>query len=86
MKVSCDPDPFLNTLNYDVEFSCDEIKEHSVNVIAKNIHSQVDEELRNIKMLDSVVCCRKDRNTVDKANMLLCTKSWQKCLRHTTSG
>ena len=39
---SCDPTPFLNTLTYDVDFSDGKFKECSANVIAENMHSQVD--------------------------------------------
>ena len=83
---SNDPNSFLNTLTYDVEFSDGEIKERSSNVTAENMHSQADEDSQNMKTLDSVANCRKERNTVDKAGMCLSTKNGKKCLRHTPSG
>ena len=36
---SYDPNLFLNTLTYDVEFSDGEIKEYSANMIVENMHS-----------------------------------------------
>ena len=36
---SYDPNPFLNALTYDVEFSDGEIKDYSANAIVENIHS-----------------------------------------------
>ena len=39
---SYNPNPFLNTLIYDVEFSDGNIKEYSANVIVENIYLQVD--------------------------------------------
>ena len=56
---SCDPNTFLNTLTYDVEFSNGEIKEYLANVIAENVCSQVDEDDNNIKILCSIVDHRK---------------------------
>ena len=72
---SYDLNPFLSTLKYDVEFSDGEIKEHSANVIAEKTHSQVDEDGRNIKILDSIVDYGKDRNSVDKTDTRLLAKS-----------
>ena len=86
LTVSHDPNPFLNTLTYDVDFSDGEIKEHSANVIAENMCSQVDEDGCNIQKLDSIVDHSKDINVVDKSDMRLHTKSGQQHLRHTASG
>ena len=65
----------------DVEFSDGEIKEHSANVIAENMHSQVDEDGCNTQILDYIVDYRKDRNAVDKHGIHLRTKSGQQNLR-----
>ena len=46
--ASCDPNIFLYTFTYDFEFFDGEIKENSADVIAENIHSQVDEDGCNI--------------------------------------
>ena len=83
---SHDPNPFLNTLTYDVEFSDGDIKEYSANVIAENMYSQVDENGCNTQMFDSIVDYRKDSNAVDKSDTRLRTKSGQQFLHHTTSS
>ena len=70
-----DPNPFLNDLIYDVDFSDGKTKEHSDNVIAENIHSQADENGRNTKILDSIFDHRKCSDAIDKADMRLRTKS-----------
>ena len=83
---SHDANLFLNTLTYDVEFSDDDVKEHSADVIAENMCSQVDEDGCNDQILDSIVDHRKCRSVVDKSAMRICTKSGQKRLRRKTSG
>ena len=71
-------------MNYDVDFSDGEIKECSANVIAENIHSQLNEDGRNIQILDSILDHRKDSN-FDKTDVRLRTKSGQQRLRSATS-
>ena len=83
---SCDPNPLLNILTYDVKFSDGEVKECSANVIVENMHSQVDEDGCNAQILDYIVDYRKDSNAVDKSDVRLRTKSGQQRFRHTTSG
>ena len=83
---SYDPNPFLNTLTYDVEFPDGEIKEYSANVIAENMYAQVDDEGHSVQILDSIVDYRKDSSAVEKADMYVHTKSGQRRLRQTTSG
>ena len=72
---SYDPNHFLNTLTHDVEFSDGKIKEHSANIIAENMCSQVDEDGCNTQILDSIVDYRNDSNVFDKDDMCLRTKS-----------
>ena len=55
MTRSHDPNPFLNTLTFDIDFSDGNVKEHSDNVIAENLHSQADEDGHNTQILDSIV-------------------------------
>ena len=74
---SCDSNLFLNTLTYDVEFSDGEIKECLANVLTDNMHAQADKDGHSIQILDAIVDYRKDSNAVDKAYMLLRTKSGQ---------
>ena len=83
---SYDPNPFLNTLTYDVEFPDGEIKEYSANVIAENMYAQVDDEGHSVQILDAIVDYRKDSSAVEKTDMYVHTKSGQRRLRQTTSG
>ena len=86
VTVSCDPNLFLNTLTYDVEFSDGEIKQCLANVKDEKRHSQVDEDGWNNHILDSIVDYKKDSNAVYKTDARLCTKSGKQCLHHTTSS
>ena len=83
---SHEPNPLLNILTYDVDFSDGEIKEHSANVIAENMNSQVDEDGRNVQILDSIFDYRKDRNLFHKTDERLRTKRETQSLLRTTSG
>ena len=46
------PNPFLNALTFDVDFSNGKIKEFSDNVVAENIFSKVHEDGRNTQIMD----------------------------------
>ena len=72
---SYDPNPFLNTLTYHVEFPDGEIKECSANVIAENTHARVDEDAHDMQILDAIVDHRKDSSAVHKAGMCIRAKS-----------
>ena len=39
-----DPNSFLNTIIYDIKFLDSEVKKYSANMIAENMHIQVDED------------------------------------------
>ena len=75
MTSSYDPHPFLNIFTYDVEFSDGEIEQHSVNVIAENMHSQVDEDGSNIQILDSIVDYRKDKMQLIRLMCMFATRA-----------
>ena len=80
---SCDYNPFLNTLTYNVEFPDGEIGDHQTNVINKNMHDQVDDDSHAMQILDAIVDHRKDRNVVCKAGMHLRTKIRKQYILHT---
>ena len=84
--VSCDPNLFLITLNYDIEFPNGKIKEHSINVSAINMRAQEDDDGHAMKILDSIVDHKKDSNEVDTSYACLLMKSRKHRLRHKTSG
>ena len=85
-KGSHDPNAFIKTLTCDVELPHGKIKYFSANVIAENMHAQVDDDGHDVQMLDAIVYYRKDRNKADKDDTRLRTKSRQQILRKTTSG
>ena len=83
---SYDPNPFLNSLTYDVEFPDGEIKEYAANVIAENMYAQVDLDGHSVQILDAIVDYKKDESAVEKADMYIRTKGGRRRLRETTSG
>ena len=50
-----DEDPMLNSMIYEVEFPDGMVKEHSANVIAQNLLSQIDSEGFNNTTFDSII-------------------------------
>ena len=83
---SYDPNPFLNTMIYDVQFPDGEIKEYAANVIAENMYAQVDDEGHQHQLLDSIIDFKKDDNAVEKSDMYIHTRSGQRRLRQNTAG
>ena len=81
-----DPDPFLNTMIYEVELPDGSIKEVSANVIAENILTQVDDDGFSQVMLEAIVDFKKDATAVDIKDKYVYTRSGQKRLRKTTTG
>ena len=81
-----DPNPLLNSVLYDVEFSDGDIRQYSANIIAENMYSQVDEEGYSKTLFDSIVDYRSDGKAVTKDKMFVYTKSGQKRHRKNTEG
>ena len=82
-----DPDPFLNTMIYEVELPDGSIKEVSANLIAENILTQVDDDGFSKVMLEAIVDYKKDESTaIAKADMYVTTRSGQRRMRKTTTG
>ena len=81
-----DPNPFLNTSIYDVEFPDGEISEYAANVIAENMYSQVDSEGYRYQLLETIIDCKKDDTAVETDDLYLNTKSGQRRMRKTTTG
>ena len=67
--------PLLNSILYDVEFEDGSIKQYSANIIAENIHSQVDPEGFSTTLFDSIIDYKSNSKTVPKDKMFVCTKS-----------
>ena len=78
--------PILNTLVYDVEFPDGEVKEYSVNVIAENLLSQVDNEGFTLTAFDSILKHTKDDNAIEKKDLYFRTRSGTRRMRKTTCG
>ena len=84
---SYDPDPFLNSIIYEVELPDGSIKEVGANIIAENILSQVDEDGFSTTLMEAIVDYRVDTATaVRKGDHYVYTKSGQRRLRKTTLG
>ena len=81
-----DPNPFLNTLTYDVEFIDSTVKNFGANVIAQNLYSQVDEHGHSQRILTSFLDSRKDMTAVTQSDMYITTKSGQQRMRKSTVG
>ncbi len=84
-----DPNPFLNTTVYNVEFPDGEIKEYAANVIVENMYVQVNHEdgyQHHQILLDSIIDYRKDESAIDKDDLYVKTKSGQNRLRQSTTA
>ena len=78
--------PILNTLVYDVEFPDGEVKEYSVNVIAENLLSQIDDEGFSQTVFDSILGYKKDDIAFEKKDLYFRIRSETKHMRKTTCG
>ena len=81
-----DPNPYLNTLVYDVEFNDGTVREYSANVIAQNMYEQVDSEGFSYNVLDSIVDYKMDSTALMPHQTHVYTRSGQKRLRKSTKG
>lgn len=82
-----DPNPYLNSVIYEVELPDGAIKEVSANLIAENILSQVDDDGFSTRLLDAVIDYRKDSSlAVSQADQHVYTQSGQRRMRKTTVG
>ena len=81
-----DPNPFLNTTTYDVEFSDHTVKQFGANVIAQNLYSQVDQDGRSQRLLANIIDSKRDSTAVPKSDMYITTSSGQQRMRKSTIG
>jgi hypothetical protein len=65
-KGSYNSNPMLNTRVYEVMFPDGELRRYSANVIAENMHSQVDSEGYQYQLLDEIVAHRSNRGGIDQ--------------------
>ena len=76
----------LNTLVYDVKFPDREVNEYSVNVIAENLLSQVNDKGFLLTVFDSIIEYTKDDISIEKKDLYFKTRSGTKRMRKTTCG
>ena len=82
-----DDNPILNSVIYDVEFPDGQVKEYSANIIAENMHRQVDEDGYSRDLMEGIIDYSRDNETaVDLADKYLVTRSGQRRMRKTTKG
>ena len=76
----------LDTTVYDVMFPDGSLSQYSANVIAKSIHSQVDEDRHCYQILDHISNHRKDNRALKSAEGWITAKNGQKFQKMTTKG
>ena len=81
-----DPNPFLNTAVYDVEFDDGTIRKYGANIIAQNIFEQVDDEGYSLTKLEGIIDYVKEDDAVPKSRSTFKTKSGQIRKRRSTKG
>jgi hypothetical protein len=82
-----DENPMLNTITHEVEFPDGQFKEHTANVVAENMLTQVNSDGFSLTMMEAIIDHQKDETVgVPKANKCLTTPSGQKRLQKTTVG
>ena len=77
---------FLNTIVYDVEFPDGVVKEYAANIIAENMYTQVDPDGHSHSILDCIIDYKRDATALNKADMLITTKSGRRRIRQSTNG
>ena len=60
--------PIMDTQVYDVMFLDGAIQQYTVNVIAENLHTQVDKEGRRYQLLEGIIQHRKNKDAVNKSD------------------
>lgn len=81
-----DDNPIFNGMTYDVRFPDGQVVEYSANVIAENLHNQVDDEGFTKTKLDCIVAHKTDDLAVHKDDMYITNRRGVKRMRKTTSG
>jgi hypothetical protein len=80
------PNPMLDTREYEVEFPDGSTDTISANLIAENLYSQVDEEGRTFQVLGDILDHRTNGHAVSKDDGTITTKSGKVRLKETTKG
>ena len=83
---SCNDNPMLNFMIYEVEFPDFLVKYYVANAISKNMLSQVDDDGYSVTLIDSIVYYKIYASAVDKYDKYVTTRREQSWLRKTTQG
>ena len=82
-----DDNPFLNSIVYDAEFPDGTVKEHSANIIAENMLTQVDSDGFTMTMMEGIIDHKIDTDAaVSKSDTCVVTRRGQKRRRATACG
>ena len=65
---SCSDNPMLNLIVCEVKFPDGQVKEHTTNVIAENMPSQIDSEGHSATLMEGMVDFKKDETTAVSKN------------------
>ena len=57
---TCDNNPYLNSIIYDVEFPDGQVKEYAANIIAENMLTQVDSDGMSTALMEATVDHQRD--------------------------
>ena len=78
--------PMLDTRMYEVEYPDGSTEAIMVNLIAKNLYSQVNAKGHTFSVIKEIVDHHKDGHALSKDNGYILTKSGQRQRKHTTRG
>jgi hypothetical protein len=78
--------PFFDTRDCEVKFTDGTIERYVVNIIAKNMYAQVDDEGNMFQLLDEIMDHKKDNTAIDIANGTVTTSSGNVKPKITTQG
>ena len=84
-KETYNPNPMIETREYEVMFDDDTIKEYSVSIIAENITSLVGDEYHSHQFFNEIIDHRTDMKTVSKDDKNI-IHNGKSSMRKTTKG
>jgi len=80
------PNPFLDTRRYIVEFTDGGLQEYDVNSIAESIYAQINDDGHYVTLLDSIIDHRKLETAIEHKNAFYQTHTGQRRRKYTTIG
>ena len=76
----------MNTIVYNIKLPDGVVKEYATNVIAGNIHAQVDLDVHSPATLEDIIDVKKDYKAISRNNLYVTTKSGCRRITETISG